>query len=221
MTLYGFCQGVVRVIRPLFGPLRLEGLRNVPTDGPFLLVANHQSLLDPLLIQTFCPRQVHTMAKSSQFASPFFAWLMPRIRSFPVRRHQIDPQAVRLALRHLRQGAPVGIYLEGERTWDGQLQAPRRGAVRLILKAGVPVIPCTIVGAYDVLPRWHRSLRRCEIRVTFGTPMHFPKLDRRVDREAALEETADRLMAALAAPLGESPGGAPRTVGAHSSGDPR
>ncbi len=211
MTFYRTCQRIVRALWPIIGPLDVRGVENVPTSGPFLLVANHQSILDPILIQAVCPRPVHTMAKSTQFTSPIFAWLMPRLLSFPVRRYEIDPQAVRYALRKLDAGEPVGVYVEGERSWDGRLQPPRLGTLRMILKAGVPVVPATIDGSYEVWPRWDRSIRRGAIRITFGVPMRFPKLDRREEREAALEATAERIMGALAQHLGGADSGSSGT----------
>lgn len=201
MILYRIAQATARGLAPLIGRLEVEGVGRIPKTGPFLLVANHQSVLDPILIQAVCPRPVHTMAKSTQFASPVFAWLMPRLLSFPVRRYEIDPQAVRYALRTLERGEPVGIYAEGERSWDGRLQPPRLGTLRLILKAGVPVVPCTIDGAYDVWPRWDRRPRRAKIRITFGDPLTFPKLETRAEREAHLDEVGRVLMSALAGPL--------------------
>lgn len=197
MILYRFAQYTVRALWPLVGRLDVRGLDNVPASGPCLLVANHQSILDPILIQAVCPRPVHTMAKSTQFTSPLFAWLMPRLLSFPVRRYEIDPQAVRYALRRLAEGEPVGVYVEGERSWDGRLQSPRLGTLRLALKAGVPIVPTAIAGSYDVWPRWDRTLRRGRIRITFGTPIRLPRLDRRAERDAALDATAATLMGAL------------------------
>jgi 1-acyl-sn-glycerol-3-phosphate acyltransferase len=201
MTFYRFCQRLVRFIWPIFGRLEVRGRELIPQKGPFILIANHQSVLDPILIQTVCPRPIHTMAKSTQFASPLIAQIMYRLNSFPVRRYRIDPQAVRYVLRLLRAGEPVGIYIEGERSWDGRIQQPRLGTVRLILKAGVPVIPCTIEGSYDVWPRWHRALRRAPIRITFGEPVQLPRIENRAEREAALPEATELLMKRLAAQL--------------------
>ncbi len=201
MTFYRFCQRLVRMSWPLVGTLEVQGRELVPNEGPFLLIANHQSILDPILIQSVCPRPIHTMAKSTQFASPIIAQFMYRLNSFPVRRYRIDPQAVRHSLRLLGRGEPVGIYIEGERSWDGRLQQPRLGTVRLALKAGVPVIPCSIQGSYDVWPRWDRGLRRAPIRITFGEPIHLPRLDNRAEREAALPEAATLLMQRLAVQL--------------------
>lgn len=203
MSFYRFSQRLVRTLWPIVGPIEVEGIDRIPREDPFILIANHQSALDPILIQAICPRPIHTMAKSTQFSSPLVAQIMYRLNSFPVRRYRIDPQAVRHALRVLDSGEPVGIYIEGERTWDGRLQRPRLGTVRLILKAGVPVIPCTIDGAYDVWPRWDRGLRKGPIRITFGEPMVFPRLDDREAREEALPEAARSLMARLAEQVGE------------------
>jgi 1-acyl-sn-glycerol-3-phosphate acyltransferase len=181
----------------LIGSFEATGAQHVPRAGPFLLLSNHQSVLDPFFIQGACPRALHPMAKSTQFASPAMRWILPYFNAFPVRRFQPDPQAVRVALRRLAAGNAVHIYIEGERSWDGRLQEPRPGTVRIALKAGVPVVPCSISGAYDAWPRWASYVRRAHVRVTFGEPLRFPKLDRRADREAVRREATDRIVAGI------------------------
>lgn len=195
---YRFAQWLVRTAWPLLGRLEVEGAENLPSEGPFILVANHQSYIDPLLIQAVVPRPVHTMSKSTQFSAPVTGRIVKSLKGFPVRRFEIDPQAVRIALRLLRQDQAVGIYIEGERTWDGRLQPPRLGTLRLILKAGVPVVPCGVRGAYDAWPRWDRRIRRSTVTIRFGQPLRFPQLDRRADREAHLSDASERIMTALA-----------------------
>lgn len=198
--LYRAVQRTIRACSPFIGGTVVEGSEHVPSSGPFLLIANHQSFIDPLLIQAFCDRPLDAMAKSTQFAVPGLGPLMARLRSFPVRRYQIDPQAVRVALRRLGRGRGVVIYIEGERSWDGRLKRARLGTLGLILKAGVPVVPCAIHGSYDALPRWTRRIRprRRPIRIAFGPPLRFPQLDGRAEREAALPQTRERIMGTLA-----------------------
>jgi 1-acyl-sn-glycerol-3-phosphate acyltransferase len=150
-----------------------------------------------LLVQGVIPRIVHTMAKSTQYGSPLFRRLLTQLYSFPVRRFETDPQAVRHVLRRLSAGQAVIIYIEGERSWDGRLQPPRLGTVRLALKAGVPVIPCRIDGAYEAWPRWDRKIRRHRITIEFGEPIHLPKLDTRAEREPYLMTAAERIMTAI------------------------
>lgn len=197
MSWYRFAQRLVRTLWPLVGRLDVEGLENIPEEGPFLLIANHQSYLDPVLIQAVVRRPVYTMAKSTEFSNPLTAPVLKSLNSFPVRRFEIDPQAVRLALRYLEAGKGVGIYIEGERSWDGRLQPPRLGTIRLILKSGAPVIPCGISGAYDAWPRWSR-MRRGSVRIRFGPPIRYPALHLRTDREARLDEAKESIMATIA-----------------------
>lgn len=197
MIVYRLVQLAAKVLRRPFVRLDVRGLENIPEEGPFILVSNHQSYADPILLQAEVRRPMHTMTKSTQFNDPFTGAILKRIWTFPVRRFEVDPQAVRLTLRYLRAGEGVGIYVEGERSWDGRLQPPRLGTIRLILKAGVPVIPCGISGAYDVWPRWSRP-RRGTVRIRIGPPLRFPRLDNRQQRDAAVPEARERLMTAIA-----------------------
>ena len=194
---YRAVSALVRGLSWFTGGYQVSGREHVPVDGPFILLTNHQSYLETLLVPAVSPRMVHAMAKSTQFTGRFFRWLMPRMGAFPVRRFEADPQAVRMVLRYLAAGEGVMIFIEGERTWDGTLQPPRLGTVRLALKAGVPVIPCRVDGAYDAWPRWDRKIKRRCVRIEFREPLLLPRLDRRPDREAHLAEATDRIMAAL------------------------
>lgn len=198
MIFYRFVQWLVRTLRPLVCRLEIEGMGNIPDRGPFLLVCNHQSYLDPILIESIVRRRLYTMAKSTLFNYPLLGAILKGLKTYPVRRYEVDPQAVRLALMYLERGEGVAIYIEGERSWDLRLQEPRRGTLRLILKAGVPVIPCGISGAYDMWPRWDRALRRGNVRIRFGQPLRFPQLDDRDKRERALPEVRQTVMSALA-----------------------
>lgn len=175
--LYPIVQHPTRMLLGWFTTVRLEGEELIPREGPFLLLPNHQSILDPFVVQGFVRRRLSAMTKSTQFTSPIPRWGLPRIHGFPVRRYRTDPQSVRSALRHLREGRGVCIYPEGERSWDGTLQPLRRGTIRLMLRANVPVIPCGIEGMYDVWPRWSRRPRRPGrgngVTLRFGTPRRF------------------------------------------------
>lgn len=180
--------------------LEVRGLENVPRSGPCFLIANHQSVLDPVLVQGACGRPVHSFTKSGQFSSSgrFVRWLLLRVNAIPVRRYRIDPQAVRTALRVLEAGGVVGIYPEGERSWDGTLQPLRRGTVRLILKAGVPVVPCGVDGSFGAWPRWTRRPCRVPVRIRFGRPLRFERHDTRAERDAALDGALEQLTGVLA-----------------------
>ncbi len=224
--IYRIVRGIARVVVLPLVRLRVEGAHHLPARGPFILVANHQSVLDPVLVQASCPRPVHTLTKSSQFGTPPFGWLLPRILARPARRYRVDAQVVRIMLRRLAQGEVVGIYPEGERTWDGTLQPMRRGTVRVLLRAGVPVVPCGITGAFRVWPRWGRP-RLGPVTLRFGAPLTFQVHRSRPEREAALPEAMERLSSALRALSddlperdGEPPSGLPPGWALEGSGGP-
>ncbi len=207
MNWYPFFKFLCMVFGHAVARVVVEGRENLPSEGPFLLVPNHQSVLDPIFVQISVPRNdIYTLTKSTQFGSALFRWILPRVHGVPVRRFRVDPQAVRVVLRRLEAGQGICIYAEGERTWDGALQPLRRGTIRVLLRAGVPVIPCGVSGSFDVWPRWSRRLRRATVRIRFGEPMEFGAHHDRQRREELLEGTMDAMRRALAE-LSEAPVG--------------
>lgn len=193
----------------------VTGRRNIPRKGPFFLVVNHLSILDPVVVMASCPRRLETLTKSTQFAAGwFFPWFLPRAGAIPTRRYKVDPQVVRTVLRVLERGEAVCLYPEGERSWDGTLQPLRRGTVRLLLKAGVPVIPCGISGSFEARPRWSRSLHRARVSLRFGEAIHFGVHDTRAERDGALDAATERISSALLRLSGERASEAGQSGGA-------
>lgn len=197
--LYRFCCWLARALWQGYGgQLTVSGLENIPPSGPFMVLPNHQSYLETMLIPAVLPRPVYAMAKSTQFNVPFFGWLMAQVYAFPVRRFEIDPQAVRFMLKRFGEGHGVMIFIEGERTWDGDVQPARLGVARAALKTGVPVIPCHVEGAFDAWPRWSGVPQRGHVRLTFGKPLELPKAASRGQREICLDESLKRIREAIA-----------------------
>lgn len=192
---YHGVRAPVRWAFRLFADLRVEGLHHVPSSGPFFLLPNHQSVLDPLLIQSICPRKIHSMTKSTQFGHPVFRTFLAGMGAFPVRRYRVDPQAVRVLLRLLDEGKGVCVYPEGERSWDGALQPFRRGTLRVALRAGVPLIPVGVSGTYDLMPRWLKRPRPgVAVRLRFGEPIRLTAIRDRGVRERRLPDFERRIM---------------------------
>jgi len=204
---YPVLRGAARRIIPRLVRVESAGLEHLPLRGGVLLLPNHQSALDPFLVQAWAPRSVRSMTKSTQFGSPLMEWLLPRLGAFPVRRFKIDPQSVRTVLSLLDEGECVCIYPEGERSWDARLQPFRTGTLRTALEAirrGIPVIPVGIDGMYDLLPRWG-GLRRTgrTVYLRFGAPLDLGPIATREERDQVLPDLALQLRLSLLELSGE------------------
>ncbi len=171
-----FFTALRTLVRPLIKRLfsvTITGLENIPAQGPAILMPNHTSFLDSIILGVFPKRYIWFMAKNSEYRHSLLYWFLRLANSFPVRRYTYDVQAVRNAIRIVQQGHILGIFPEGERTWDGELLPLRYGAIRLILALGAPVIPVGITGAYELMPRWTSSIKRIPVTITIGKPVHF------------------------------------------------
>jgi 1-acyl-sn-glycerol-3-phosphate acyltransferase len=196
---------LTRVGMVFLGPLRYTGLENVPREGAFILVANHQSNLDPLIIGStagdLVGRLVHFMAKEELRHWPVIGWLASQAGVYFVRRGEGDRPAQRLSLQLLAAGEPLGLFPEGTRSKTGILREGRGGAALLAIRAGVPLLPVSITGSGRLFPNGSRLPRRSRVTVRIGQPfavMHQP--EGRIDR-AELSATTDRIMREIAALL--------------------
>jgi 1-acyl-sn-glycerol-3-phosphate acyltransferase len=152
------------LFRGLFGLLlrvEVEGMENVPDEGPVILCPNHIHAIDPPLVSAIVYRPAFHMAKAELFG--YLGWILPRVGAFPVHRGRPDRQAIRTATHLLRQGRMVVIFPEGHRSATGDLGPARHGAARLSLATGAPVVPVAIRGPYRLFGR---------VQVRFGPPFH-------------------------------------------------
>lgn len=201
---YRVCWWIVLgVATVLYRHRRLEP-GNVPAAGPCLIVANHQSHLDPPIIGVSLPqRHLHFVARVGLFKSRLFAWLITTLNALPIRNDEGDIGAIRQVLARLDKGHAVLMFPEGSRTPDGEVQPFKRGIGLLVRKARCPVVPAAIEGCYQAWPRSRSRPRLLGQRtaVLFGLaipPERFVGMD--VDAITALLEQEVR---SLHARLGE------------------
>jgi 1-acyl-sn-glycerol-3-phosphate acyltransferase len=160
--------------------LRAYGAEHVPDRGAFLLCPNHSSYLDPFMQARGQRRVFRFMTKSQVFEWPVVGRVVRAVGGFPVRRGKGDAFAMTLAARLLAAGQGVVVYPEGTRyRTDDELGPPRRGAARLALEMGVPVVP---VATYGTKPRQARGERAFPPRLPrmttiYGKAMDFSSLD--------------------------------------------
>jgi len=157
--------------------MALSGVRyfNVPdmqeVVGGLLIVANHQSYLDPVLVGMALGRPINYVARSSLFRLPGFTQLIRALGAHPINRGEVDRSGLKGIIKLLRKGEPLLLFPEGTRTSDGSLGEFGRGAGSLAVRCGVPVLPVCIEGAFRCWPR-HRTLPRpARVAVAFGRPL--------------------------------------------------
>lgn len=173
-ALYATSQAICRFAMTTLYDLKVVGTRHVPRTGGCLIVANHQSFLDPVVIGCQLHRPSSFFAKSELFENRYFGWLIRKFYAFPVRQGEGDIGAVREAIRRLQEGHALVVFAEGSRTENGEMLPLEPGISLIVRKAGVPVVPCLIDGSYQAWPRQRKLPGLHPIRVEFGPPM---KLD--------------------------------------------
>jgi 1-acyl-sn-glycerol-3-phosphate acyltransferase len=184
------------------GPLRVTGLEHVPRRGAFVLVANHLSLLDPLIVGAtagdMAGRLVHFMAKEELRSWPVIGWLANEAGVYFVRRGEGDRAAQRISLELLSMGEPLGMFPEGTRSRDGQLRAGRDGAAFLAIRAGVLLLPVGIIGSGNLFPKGTWFPHRSPVTVRIGPAFNLPAQPQgRIDRQLLAQGT-DRIMREIA-----------------------
>lgn len=183
------------LLRLLYRP-RVRGLEHVPREGGAILAANHLSFLDDLLLPLVVPRKVVFLAKAEYFDRWYLRWFFKGANVIPVRRtsRSATEDALRTAVRALRQGQLVGIFPEGTRSPDGRLYRGRTGVARMALEARVPVIPVGIVGTFEALPYDRRLPRPRRVDIRFGRPLSFERFWDRADERFVLRSVTDEVM---------------------------
>jgi 1-acyl-sn-glycerol-3-phosphate acyltransferase len=136
--------------------LRTEGRRNMPAGGPVLVVANHQSYLDPLLVGLAVHRHLCYLARKTLFRKPAFARLIRSFNAVPIDQEGVGKEGIKTILHQLQLKQAVLIFPEGERTDTGAMNEMRPGVHLLIRRAAAPVLPVGIAGAFDAWPRSRR-----------------------------------------------------------------
>lgn len=171
--------------------LEVRGPRNVPSRGPVVVAANHASVLDPFVLSTAIERPLRYLAKAELWRLPLLPSLLDALGGIPVRRDVGDRAALEVALRALAAGEAVGIFPQGgvrRDTWQ-------RGAARLALTSGAPLLPVRILATDEALRRGRIGFPR--VGVLIGEPIAVerarPTIVRAAELTSRLREAVESL----------------------------
>ncbi|KOU17607.1 acyl-phosphate glycerol 3-phosphate acyltransferase [Streptomyces sp. XY593] len=191
------------LLRLLFRP-RIEGLENIPAEGAAIVAGNHLSFSDHFLMPAILARRITFLAKAEYFTGPgikgrLTAAFFRSAGQIPVDRSgkNAGQAALREGLGVLAKGELLGIYPEGTRSHDGRLYKGKVGVAAMALGAGVPVVPCAMVGTFEIQPPGQRipNIRRVTIR--FGEPLDFSRYAGMEGERAVLRAVTDEIMYAI------------------------
>jgi 1-acyl-sn-glycerol-3-phosphate acyltransferase len=145
--LYALVRGILKPLFRAYFRMHVSGTEHVPREGAAIIAPNHKSFWDSFFLGIAIPRRhLRFMGKTELFEGRR-AWLLVRLGAFPVRRGESDADALETAREVLRQGGLLALFPEGTRIRDpDELGDPKRGAGRLALEAGAPLVPAAIAG---------------------------------------------------------------------------
>lgn len=149
------------------------GLEKIDPARTYIFMSNHISNLDPPITLPLIPRRTSVMVKKELFSYPLLGKVMLIGSLVPVDRghREAGVSAVREAAKVIRQGISMTIYVEGKRSYDGRLLPFKKGPFYLAVECKVPVVPITICGTQDVMPKARFAIQPGTVTVQFHTPI--------------------------------------------------
>ncbi|WP_416969249.1 lysophospholipid acyltransferase family protein [Streptomyces sp. 4F14] len=189
------------VMRLWFRP-QVEGVENIPGDGPVILAGNHLTFIDSMILPLVCDRQVFFIGKDeyvtgTSLKGRLMAWFFTGVGMIPVDRDggRGGVAALMTGRRVLEEGKVFGIYPEGTRSPDGRLYRGRTGIARLTLMTGAPVVPFAMIGTDKLQPGGAGIPRPGKVTVRFGEAMEFSRYDGMGRDRYVLRAVTDSVMA--------------------------
>ncbi|KPK43043.1 MAG: hypothetical protein AMJ78_00330 [Omnitrophica WOR_2 bacterium SM23_29] len=159
---------LIAIFKSLF-KLKVEGLENLPQKTNFIVIANHTSFLDPLVVGTAIPKRIYWLAIRDIYNVYWLGWFMKIAEALPIGGSS-DKAAYLLT-----KNKNIGIFPEGTRSSSGELREFRRGAALLAFKTGRPIVPCAVLGASEALPKKAKFPKLAPLKVKIGKPKFFIK----------------------------------------------
>ena len=192
------------ILPPIFNIwiTEINGLENIPKNGPFIIAANHESYMDHLIIvKTFVVhlnKKIHFLAKKEHFNNRLKSLWHRWAGAIPLDRDARGTETLKWAIEALKHGKIIGIHPEGTRSLTGKLQKGKTGAVRLALAAKVPIIPIGLIGTFEILPKGKYIPKLKRATMNIGKPLYLDKYYNKKITKRLLRGITDDIMKEIA-----------------------
>jgi long-chain acyl-CoA synthetase len=197
-----------RSLRLVMPKLTVTGLHHLPADGPYIICPNHQSYVDPFIINSVLPygiiKQLFFVGAAEYFETPMTRWLAKQGNLVPVDPDANLVPAMKAGAFGLAHGKILMLFPEGERSIDGTVKRFKKGAPILARHRRVAIVPVAIRGAYEIWPRnrsfnWHSIVpfSGARVRLAFGPPLAIGETEAYGDAANRLRDAVERLWLGL------------------------
>ena len=184
---YRFLRGFCKIFCKLFFRIYFDGQENIPGEGAFVLVSNHQSVLDPMLCVICMKRPVYFLARQTLFHNRFLRWFFSSVNIIPIKRErgEANLSAVKTAVSRLKQGSIICVFPEATRTLDGKISPLKPGFGLLSRRGKTPAVPLMIDGAFECWPKHKKVFSPGPISVCCGQAFTHDQIEGMNDKELA------------------------------------
>ncbi len=182
LPFFWITKGVLKLGQKILGvPLEVCGLENIDKKKFYIFMPNHLSILDGPIMLMLIPQPVRVISKKEIFRIPVIGQVMRHVNFVSVDRRgkRGGKESIEKATKLMKEkGYSFLIFPEGTRSPNGKLQKFRRGGFFLAVNSGAPIVPVTITGTYELMPKGSFFIKRGKIRVAFYPPVSVRGMDR-------------------------------------------
>lgn len=173
--------------------INIKGTENIPKKGPFVVVCNHFSRLDPPFVIYAIKKPINFLMASDQTVEAEIMWAPWLYGFIPTNRQNIAPSTIKRSMKALMDGEIVGIFPEGN-AHEQHLRKAKNGAAYLAMTAQVPILPMSIVGMDNVWDKWFKGVKP-NLRIRIGQPFALGKFPRSKEkRNFVLADAGEKIM---------------------------
>jgi len=186
--LYSFLKTILPIILFPFIKIEIKGLNNIPTKGPVVLISNHTSNWDPVVLAAYLPRKLFFMAKEELFKIFFLGPIIRNLQAIPVKRGAADRNAIRQSIKVLDEGKVLAMFPEGTRSKTGEVKDFQPGAVMIAYKGKATIVPVGLINARNIGKGLFTN-----VTINIGEPLEIDKLSKEKITSEKLEEISKLL----------------------------
>ena len=177
-------RGALYIWFKLVYRLEINGLENVPKEGPIIFCGNHRSYIDPPLIVATAKRDMKFLAKEELYKNKFLAFLGWAFEAIPVKRDEKDISAIKTSLKDLKEGKCIALFPEGTRNGLEKGEKVKDGVAFFAVRSGAKVVPCGIKGGTKELKK---------LTISYGKALDYSKYKGSKDKDV-LDNITKKIM---------------------------